>query len=809
MSMSLIISKFLRRNIHKLMMAAILFSPIFIEPSVQAAPLPKDWCGRIWGLDNTNSRIIWDNPITGASNTAAPLNVGTIPPIPAASGINGYAALGIHARSGTLYVLDRDNSALKQYSMATVPTATTWTSTPLTNVPSLANGANFNKMTVVGDILIIARTDSLQVARFNLDPATGAVLNPTASPVAYTFNNDTPLNVAKTTFGNPADGTTGIGGGDIAQDEYGDTYMLTYDNSSNPYAYVYKQTGTRTAPGTQWLFRGRIKKDTNANQFAGFAIYNDTLYVKGNTPATAAILFSQQLTRSGSEYAWPTNDPTFGTVGTGIAITDLASCGVPAIGVTKTQSIHTDAAGTPVTQTPDQTRIATGQYIKYTITGTNGGDAWARNAYMTDDLPPGVEYVANTATENGVNLNAPTYPFGTSSNKAATSTGSPTGEIRLPFLGNSNVTTYTFVVKVTGTAPTVSNQAFIGYSNPYPSDPPNCSTGLNCGTTALETLYPSIFGTVWKDTNGSANNTFTNIFTTGEVGTNTNPLATDTTKPLYALLLDSTGKVILSQPVANDGTYAFQAINTNQTGLKIQLSTTTFAVGTTPTAASIPTNWKATSPKITAPINVATADISNQDFGISLPAGMILVKRITAINGQTTNPNDGTDLSTIINSATTTNDDPTRKWPAGYLKGQVNAGQIRPSDTIEYTIYYLNDGSADAKTLKICDPIKGKQVYVSGSMKLTPGGAGTAISLTDGINTAIDRANNYSTGAAPTDCNASSSTATGMDRGGVAIQLNGTGASNQPDLTTIPAATTTGTPTTSYGSFKFTTKVDP
>lgn len=787
-----------RRSIHRSIAMAILCSPLFITANAQAVPLPKDWCGRLWEVQTAtgnNAVAGWTNPATGVSSPTAPPNVAAIPTLLATG---SFTTLGIHARSGTLYTLDRNTSILYQYSMATGGTA--WTTTQLT-MPNI-NTANFNKMTVTGDQLLIARTDSLILYTYTITPATGALASTSVTPTTLTFDGQTIL-PPRNTLGNPP-GTTAIGGGDIAQDEYGDTYMVTYDNSAatTQYAYFYKLNGT------QWVFKDRIQKASATDQFAGLAFYADTLYVKG----TVGTLFKSALARIGSEYDWAGNASTLGTVGSGSPSTDLASCGVPAISVVKTQAVYTDATAT--TLTTDQTRIGTGQYIKYTIIGTNTGDAWARNSYIKDTLPAGVTYVPNSATVNGININAATYPFtntvatGAVGTVAAVNTPA-SGQIRLDLLGNSNVTTNTYLVKVDGGVLNITNEAEIGYLNPFPSDPKNCVTGLNCGTSTFASINPSIFGTVWNDTNGSAAGTFSNIFSTGEAGTNTG-----TGNALYALLLDSTGKVLLSQAVGSDGKYAFQALNTNQSNLKIELSTAAGTVGAVPLATAapaIPTGWKATSPKVTPAINLATVDLLNQDFGISLPAGMILVKRITAItdiNGVTTNFTAVVDPTTT----TTTNDDATRKWPVGYLKGTVNGGIVKPGDKIEYTIYYLNDGSADAKTVKICDPIRGNQKYVPGTMSMLPGSATIPISLTDlATDTTIDRANSYAAGVAnvPTGCNAASSTATGTDNGGVAIQLTGTGATVQLDLSVIPGATAIGTPTSSYGWFRFTTKVNP
>ena len=381
--------------------AVALCLPLIAAPAAQAVPLPKDWCGRIWGIQTAtgnNAVIGWDNPITGVSNSSPPTNVATIPALPT----NGsFAALGLHARSGTFYTLDRSTHTLYQYSMST---GGSWTSTVLPQIPNIgaATNTNFNKMTVVGDTLIIASSDSLQTFTYNITPATGALTSNTGTAATFTWASGA---FGTTPGGNPP-GPNSIFGGDIAQDEYGDTYNLTYDNAGNAtpqYAYVYKKVGNT------WEYRGRAQKVTNTDQFAGFAIYNDTLYAKG----TAGQLFSIPLTRAGSgagsEYNWSNNLALTSVGGIGAFVTDLATCGLPAMSVTKTQSVYTDPTAT--TLTTDQTRTGTGQYIKYTIVVKNQGDAWARGTLINDPLPTGVTYIANSATVNSTNINAATYPF--------------------------------------------------------------------------------------------------------------------------------------------------------------------------------------------------------------------------------------------------------------------------------------------------------------------------------------------------------------------------------------------------------------
>jgi uncharacterized repeat protein (TIGR01451 family) len=199
-----------------------------------------------------------------------------------------------------------------------------------------------------------------------------------------------------------------------------------------------------------------------------------------------------------------------------------------------------------------------------------------------------------------------------------------------------------------------------------------------------------------------------------------------------------------------------------------------------------------------------------------------LVKRITGIKPagsstivRTTNPNETTSptlLNTVVhNPLDTANNDINPNWPSNYVVGAYNAGKIKTGDEIEYTIYYLNTSGADTKSLRICDPIRGKQDYVSNSMSIQPGGSTTPLTLTDTLDSpGTDRAQSYTTATAPTNCNATSSTATGISDGsiaGVSVTIDGTGASGQPDLTAIPSGAVGGNPNTSYGWFRFRTKV--
>lgn len=118
-------------------------------------------------------------------------------------------------------------------------------------------------------------------------------------------------------------------------------------------------------------------------------------------------------------------------------------------------------------------------------------------------------------------------------------------------------------------------------------------------------------GKVWDDADNSANNTFTNINTGSETGTNAGGL-------LNAILVDANNQVLVTTPVAVDGTYSFTNVPPNQSNLQIILSTTAGTVGNTAPAPSLPSNWVNTSPLATATFNTGNTgtNISSKDFGI-------------------------------------------------------------------------------------------------------------------------------------------------------------------------------------------------
>lgn len=245
----------------------------------------------------------------------------------------------------------------------------------------------------------------------------------------------------------------------------------------------------------------------------------------------------------------------------------------------------------------------------------------------------------------------------------------------------------------------------------------------------------------------------------------------------------------------------------------------------------------------TATVSSYTADTATADNSDwekvstgSTASDLILAKRITAVrrNGATLavaqrpNGQDTSVFNDYVNAgdplATQDNDG---KWPTPntYLRGAIDAGQINPDDEVEYTIYFLNRGSATAKNVMLCDVVPDNMIYVPGSMTLfldnaapldapNSPGAGTYLTAigtapnTTTDNADGDRATFYPPSQAPAPAGLCKKGATVVD-----ASNNDTGAVvfRVVDGTTTPDnvanATAAGTPTNSYGFVQFRAKV--
>ena len=327
------------------------------------------------------------------------------------------------------------------------------------------------------------------------------------------------------------------------------------------------------------------------------------------------------------------------------------------------------------------------------------------------------------------------------------------------------------------------------------------SSTMTCGGSATiastYTIYDDDFlsGKVWNDADNSANNTFSTINTGTEAGTNAGGL-------LNAILVDANGNVLKSVPVAADGTYVFLDVPLNQNNVKILLSTTAGILKDPAPAPSLPPNWVSTSPLVTAAFNTGTS-IANRDFGIRLPVplspSLLLVKRITAINGDSTqNPNDGTPLNSFVDDTTSPKqlEDNNPNWVAGSLKGAIDGGKVKTGDEIEYTIYFLSAGNAPAKNVNFCDLVPSNTTFLPNSftagkgIQLSVGSTLTTLSnVPDG-----DRGEYFVPNSTPPiNCSGTNT------NGAVTVKV-------VDGVLELPNATSPGTPNDSYGFVRFRAK---
>lgn len=96
----------------------------------------------------------------------------------------------------------------------------------------------------------------------------------------------------------------------------------------------------------------------------------------------------------------------------------------------------------------------------------------------------------------------------------------------------------------------------------------------------------------------------------------------------------------------------------------------------------------------------------------SLRPELILVKRITAING--------VDFTEVVDDPSSTNDNHPN-WPISFLRGVIDGGLVLPGDEVEYTIYFLSSGSRSMTNVSICDLVPENTTFLPTAFNgLTP-----------------------------------------------------------------------------------------
>jgi uncharacterized repeat protein (TIGR01451 family) len=429
-----------------------------------------------------------------------------------------------------------------------------------------------------------------------------------------------------------------------------------------------------------------------------------------------------------------------------------------------------------------------GGTFNYTITVTNDGPSTATNVQVTDRLPPVTDVLVNSAsitTSQGsavYNVATPNiiWTIGTLAPNTSATLTIPATRLLASFTAN--------VAEVTA-----SDQS-------DPDSTPGNNIAGEDDRASVTVPSQSVDLAVTKTVDNPSPNVGQNVTFTITV---TNPSATITATGVGISDLLPAGLTYQSN-TASQGSY------TSGTGV---WSVGSLSPGTTATLTIIA--------KVNAPGTITnTAQLSaldqidpdpsnNSQSAIVTAANstpnLRLVKRITAINGSS--------ISTVIDPTTTPDpNDDAPNWPVGYLKGAIDGGIVRPTDEVEYTIYFLSDGDSPVRRVQLCDLVPVNSTFITTAFNgLTPTdgglpGADTGIALAIGSPTPTlyltnvgadgqDRGQFLAPNAAvPTSCGTGSNT-----HGAVVIDV-------VTDTTTpsnLPNATAPGTPTNSHGFIRF------
>ncbi|WP_081699668.1 S-layer family protein [Picosynechococcus sp. NKBG15041c] len=172
---------------------------------------------------------------------------------------------------------------------------------------------------------------------------------------------------------------------------------------------------------------------------------------------------------------------------------------------------------------------------------------------------------------------------------------------------------------------------------------------------------------------------------------------------------------------------------------------------------------------------------------------LILIKRITAINGNSQN------LQAVISEDGADN----ANWPVDFVKG-AKTTEAKPGDTVDYTIYFLNKGDASANNVQICDRLSQFLDYIPNTYGAPDWGINLQFNSNSTNLTGADDSDAgrfFIPGTEPTGCrNPANPTATLT----AAENVSGTISVNLPE---VKASTGSGIPNDAYGYVRFRAKV--
>jgi uncharacterized protein YbdZ (MbtH family) len=227
-----------------------------------------------------------------------------------------------------------------------------------------------------------------------------------------------------------------------------------------------------------------------------------------------------------------------------------------------------------------------------------------------------IRITAFPTNANSITINGTVYTNGGTCPPATTCTPWPGAGVTVPYTNGTGPSQAISVDPIEGNVDVII--PFVSVDNAGKED-------ATAGSVTIPFRTITLAGTVWNDTDGnlSLNGAETVINGTNAGG----GILTGAT--LYANLVDPSGNVIATVPVATDGTYSFPNVPQSSTGLTVQLSTNQGTVGLAKPATALPTGWGATGENKNGqagtadaianseiPVTTVTTNITLQNFGI-------------------------------------------------------------------------------------------------------------------------------------------------------------------------------------------------
>jgi uncharacterized repeat protein (TIGR01451 family) len=343
------------------------------------------------------------------------------------------------------------------------------------------------------------------------------------------------------------------------------------------------------------------------------------------------------------------------------------------------------ASADVVTTKTGPTTAAAGSTVSYNITTRNNGPSDATNVVVRDNIGTGlIGVVASNGGTYNLTTGIVTFPTITT-------------------LANGATQNYT----VSFIAPLSGSVTDIVSSTSSTSDPtPTNNDGTAPAAKVTTAIGPSADLSIIKTDGQTSTNPGTSITYTITV-TNNGP------STVTSITVNDTLPASIQNPTFTASTGIYNSSTGAWTGLNLAAgqSITLTVKGTVSSSATGTITNTAT---VTAPTGVTDPATSNNTATdtttVNSVSKLILVKRITAINGNTTNGI--VDLTRVVDDPNT-QDDNNSNWPANYLKGAINGGKVKPGDDVEYTIYFLSSGNTAVKNVSVCDLVPTYTTYVA------------------------------------------------------------------------------------------------